>query len=161
MDFIKKLTGRQEEFCRGFVCTGDPAFSAKRAGYEKNSAAAAEKLMTNPEVLAEISRLTKEREKVFASLASLGYQRLAFGNISDAVSLLYLENPSAEQLEKMDLFMISEIKKPKDGMIEIKFFDRLKALEKLENTSSSGDGVKDLFDAIGQGAKAVSDIEQS
>ena len=84
-----------------------------------------------------------------------------FGNISDAVSLLYIERPTAEQLKAMDLFMISEIKKPKDGMLEIKFFDRLKALEKLESKSGADAGVSNLFDAIGQGAKAVSEIEQS
>ena len=125
--------------------------------------------MACPEILDEISRLTEQREKMFARLASLGYQRLAFGNISDAVSLLYIERPTAEQLKAMDLFMISEIKmfmiseikKPKDGMLEIKFFDRLKALEKLESKSGADAGVSNLFDAIGQGAKAVSEIEQS
>ena len=114
--------------------------------------------MACPEILDEISRLTEQREKMFARLASLGYQRLAFGNISDAVSLLYIERPTAEQLKAMDLFMISEIKKPKDGMLEIKFFDRLK---KLESKSEADAGVSNLFDAIGQGAKAVSEIEQS
>ena len=37
----------------------------------------------------------------------------------------------------MDLFNISEIKKPKDGAMEIKFFDRIKALEKLEQIDSN------------------------
>ena len=32
---------------------------------------------------------------------------------------------------------ISEIKKPKDGAMEIKFFDRIKALEKLEQIDSN------------------------
>ena len=157
----KKLSGKHDEFCRSFVCTGDPAFAARRAGYVKNPDKAGEKLMACPEILDEISRLTEQREKMFARLASLGYQRLAFGNISDAVSLLYIERPTAEQLKAMDLFMISEIKKPKDGMLEIKFFDRLKALEKLESKSEADAGVSNLFDAIGQGAKAVSEIEQS
>lgn len=117
--------------------------------------------MACPEITEEISNLTAQREKMYARLASLGYQRLAFGNISDAVSLLYIEHPTPEQLKSMDLFMVSEIKKPKDGMLEIKFFDRLKALEKLETAGNPADGVKDLFDAIGKGAKAVSDFEQS
>ena len=55
----------------------------------------------------------------------------------------------------MDLFLVSEIKRPKDGSMEIKFFDRLKALEKLESRSESEDGAKDLFDAINRSAKAV------
>ena len=89
-------------------------------------------------------------------MASVGYQRLAFGNISDAVSLLYMENPSRADLSSMDLFLVSEIKRPKDGSMEIKFFDRLKALEKLESRQDDeSGGVQSLFDAIDESAKAV------
>ena len=35
----------------------------------------------------------------------------------------------------MDLYSVSEIKRPKDGSMEIKFFDPLKALEKLYETN--------------------------
>lgn len=88
-------------------------------------------------------------------MAFVGYQKLAFGNIDDAVSLLYMENPSRAELSKMDLFLVSEIKRPKDGSMEIKFFDRLKALEKLESRQEEDNSVQNLFDAIEQGAKAV------
>lgn len=62
-----------------------------------------------------------------------GYERLAFGNIADAIKLLYTEDINDINLDDMDLFNISEIKKIKGGGVEIKFFDRIKALEKLEN----------------------------
>ena len=55
-------------------------------------------------------------------------------------------------LGQMDLFMISEIKRPKDGAMEIKFFDRLKALEKLETRSLETGSADSLFDAIGRSA---------
>ena len=48
----------------------------------------------------------------------------------------------------MDLFLVSEIKRPKDGSMEIKFFDRLKALEKLGAGGEHETGAKQLFDAI-------------
>ena len=41
--------------------------------------------------------------------------------------------------EKLDLFNVSEIKRPKGGGLEIKFFDRLKALEHLEQLCTGGD----------------------
>ena len=44
---------------------------------------------------------------------------------------MYTDNPDTGLLETMDLYMISEIKRPKEGALEIKFFDRLKALEKI------------------------------
>lgn len=90
-----------------------------------------------------------------SGLAEAGYYRLAFGGVSDAMQLLYTDKPSAQQLKEMDLFMISEIKKPKDGMLEIKFFDRLKALEKLGAPPQDAAGVAGLFDAIGKGAQAA------
>ena len=85
-------------------------------------------------------------------MAATGYQRLAFGSAADAVSLVYEQEPDRERLEKMDLFLISEIKRPKDGAMEIKLFDRVKALEKLENLSAANGAADSLFDAIGRSA---------
>lgn len=110
--------------------------------------------MCRAEISDEIERLARRREKSLANMAFVGYQRLAFGDISDAVSLLYMENPTTRELSKMDLFSVSEIKRPKDGSMEIKFFDRLKALEKLESRVERESGVKSLFDAIDRSAKA-------
>ena len=92
-------------------------------------------------------------------MAAAGYQRLAFGSICDAVSLLYKSNPTREDLADMDLFLVSEIKRPKDGSMEIKFFDRLKALEKLCAGGEKETGAQQLFDAISNSARAVSDKE--
>ncbi len=132
--------------------------AAKRAGYSKNAEQTGEKLLCRKEIADEIEHLARQREKSLANMASVGYQRLAFGNISDAVSLLYMENPSRADLSTMDLFLVSEIKRPKDGSMEIKFFDRLKALEKLESKSDEEIGVKSLFEAIDESAKAVGSV---
>ena len=64
--------------------------------------------------------------------ACRGYEKLAFGSISDAIKLIYSDNISLDAICRMDLFNVAEIKKPRDGMLEIKFFDRFKALEKLQ-----------------------------
>ncbi|SCX90330.1 hypothetical protein SAMN02910441_00426 [Ruminococcus sp. YE282] len=86
-------------------------------------------------------------------MATAGYYRLAFGNIADAVSLLFEENPTRERLGEMDLFLVSEIKRPKDGTMEIKFFDRLKALEHLETKTEEETTAMEFFDAIGDSAR--------
>ena len=123
--------------------------SARLSGYRLNSRAKGIKLLARDDIQNEISRLVKSKEKLARTLASVGYQRLAFGNTSDAVSLIFSKEPGEADLGSMDLFMISEIKKPKDGSIEIKFFDRLKALEKLEQISSDSP-FANFFDAIGE-----------
>lgn len=151
----KKLTSREREFCSCFLNTGSSSLAAQRAGWSKNPEQAGEKLLCRKEIADEIEALARQREKSLANMASVGYQRLAFGNIADAVSLLYMENPSRADLNEMDLFLVSEIKRPKDGSMEIKFFDRLKALEKLESKQEEENGVQSLFDAIDEGAKSV------
>ncbi len=56
----------------------------------------------------------------------------------------------------MDLFNISEIKRKKGGDVEIKFFDRLKALEALEELSAFSESENSsLYSAIEKGALAL------
>ena len=151
----EELTAREKTFCSCFVSCGSADEAAYSAGFVKNPKRSGEELLCREDIAQEIKRLGKCRAGSLSEIAAVGYRRLAFGKISDAVSLLYMENPSREQLEHMDLFMVSEIKRPKDGSMEIKFFDRLKALEKLESKQEEENGVQSLFDAIDEGARSV------
>ncbi len=83
--------------------------------------------------------------------------RLAFGCVSDAIKLLYCDQSDEKSIENMDLFNISEIKRKKGGDIEIKFFDRLKALEKLQQLCDEKDALTgaSLYSAIAQSACAL------
>ena len=146
-----KLTARERRFCLCFVRTGDAAFAAAKAGYSQPETDG-ERLLSTDRICAELERLQAQRSRLLGGLAVTGYQRLAFGDVSDAVSLLFEENPTRQMLGQMDLFMISEIRRPKDGAMEIKFFDRLKALEKLETRSLETGSADSLFDAIGRSA---------
>lgn len=148
-----KLKPRERLFCYYFVCTGDAELSAKKAGYKRDCELDGMKMLCNEKILNEIRRLISLRKTTLSKLASVGYRRLAFGGISDALRLLYMEQPTDDELKNMDLFMVSEIKKPKNGMLEIKFFDRLKALEKLESKSEETSEAEWLFDAIGRQAE--------
>ena len=61
-----------------------------------------------------------------------GLTDLAFGSCCDAVKLLFMtEEETMQKLPKLKLINVSEIKRPKGGGMEIKFFDRIKAFEKL------------------------------
>lgn len=53
---------------------------------------------------------------------------LAFGRANDCVKLALEDAP---KLEKLDLSLLSEIKRNEKGTVEIKLIDRLKALEQL------------------------------
>lgn len=86
-----------------------------------------------------------------------GLKHLAFGEVKDAIFLLFAdENEIAEKLKGLDLFNISEIKRPKGGGMEIKFFDRIKALEKLRDiTSDSPSQPLSFYKALEEGAKGA------
>ena len=61
-----------------------------------------------------------------------GLERLAFGSVGDAVKLLFCEEISPRMLNRLDLFPVAEIKRPKGGGVEMKFFDRLRAMQCLQ-----------------------------
>ena len=73
-----------------------------------------------------------------------GFRQLAFGDIRDAVAL-----------RKMNLFAVSEIRRPKGGGMEIRFFDRLEALRLLSELESADGGADGLLRAIEAGAAAL------
>ena len=137
------MTGREKKFCSLFLGSGNSELAAEKAGYTGDCEQKGEELICRPEISAELERLSRLREKSLANMAAAGYQRLAFGSICDAISLLYKSDPSKEDLEGMDL----------------KFFDRLKALEKLGAGGEHETGAKQLFDAISNSARAVNDRE--
>lgn len=80
------------------------------------------------------------KKKTDTELVAEGLRKLAFGDVNDAVRLAFCdEMPSAETLAGMNLFLVSEIKRDKGGGVEVRFFDRLKAIEKLYDYAHAGE----------------------
>lgn len=154
------LSKKEKLFCLSFVNSLDAELSAKEAGFTKGPKKKGQTLLLKSGIADEIARLKLMHERAMKNSAALGLEKLAFSSVSDAVSLLYMEAPSKEKLDSMDLFMVQEIKKPKDGAMEIKFFDRLKALEKLSTLTTKEEQSGTLLDAIRQGAQNLVDKEE-
>lgn len=92
-----------------------------------------------------------------------GFRRLAFDDIQDAVKLLFeTEENILSSLPSLDLFNISEIKRQKGGGMEIKFFDRIKALEKLREITGADERQTALsfYDALEKSAGRISEKEK-
>ena len=60
---------------------------------------------------------------------------LAFGKANDCVRLALEDDP---KLGKLDLSLLSEVKRNDKGTVEIKLIDRLRALEQLAAVAESG-----------------------
>lgn len=151
----KKLTDSEQEFCEYFAWSGDAYRAAESAGYENPKKDGAH-LLCRTDICRKIDSICETMLKSSRMRACLGYEKLALGSAADAVRLMYCDDMSAEELAGLDLFNVAEIKRPKDGAMEIKFFDRLKALEKLNELESDTSVKKEtLFDAIQNSVKAL------
>lgn len=152
------LAEKEELFCQYFAQSCSPRESAARAGYTFPEKTAI-KLLSQEAIQKHINFLFKENTKSCLNEQAIsGFKRLAFGSVADAVSLMFIDGePSPRALEEMDLFCVSEIKRPREGALEIKFFDRLEALERLSELSERNDAESSVpfYQAIEQGARAI------
>ena len=88
-----------------------------------------------------------------------GLSEIAFGKIKDPIKLLFLDSIDDRKLSRMKLANISEVKKPKGGGMEIKFFDRIKAMQCLYEYSGQGNCDTSFFDALEKSAGSESGEE--
>lgn len=151
------MTDKEKLFCSYYAEDGDARGCAARAGFVVAPRRSAARLLAREEIRNEIARLEKEK-RAASSEVEKGLRRLAFGSVADALKLMLCEETmSAEEIEKLDLFNVSDIKRPKGGGLEIKFFDRLKALERLEKLGTGEENTQSSFvQALAEGAKMLS-----
>ena len=78
---------------------------------------------------------------------------LAFGKANDCVRLALEDDP---KLGRLDLSLLSEVKRNDKGTVEIKLIDRLKALEQLAMVAQSrGEDLESFLKALqGEGGEA-------
>ena len=79
---------------------------------------------------------------------------LAFGKANDCVRLALEDDP---KLGRLDLSLLSEVKRNDKGTVEIKLIDRLRALEQLaQSAGEDGDAAEAFLQALrpDQGEKA-------
>lgn len=91
-----------------------------------------------------------------------GLKRIAFGRVNDAVCLLtQFRELDSETVSRLDLFAVSEIKQAKDGGLEIKFYDRLKALELLVSAAHSNEppAASSFYGALESAAKSACEAD--
>lgn len=132
------LKEKEKLFCLFFSQLRDAHSAAARAGYGLKARKIGLKLLERTDIKKEIDRYDKKRRLECDEIIA-GYRQLAFGNISDAVRLACSDENDFVDMDKLDLFNVSEIKRPKNGGMEIKFFDRIKALEHLAEMCLTAD----------------------
>ena len=77
---------------------------------------------------------------------------LAFGQANDCVRLALEDDPP---LGKLDLSLLSEVKRSDKGAVEVKLVDRLRALEQLLAAAGGSDDCAEAFFAAAGDGEAV------
>ena len=140
-----------KDFILGFIRSGNAEDAALGAGIEPERARRdGLRLLSRASVR---RRVSKERKAAFSEGTDIraGLERLAFGRANDAAALVFAEEVTPDMVARADLFNVSEIKRVKGGGVEVKFFDRQKALEKLGELNDSEQGenrAKNLVEMI-------------
>lgn len=148
---MKKLTNTEKSFCRLYAESGDPRLAAREAGVKDPDRAGA--LLFRDEMIDEIVRILKRRREMMLLLCENAMMRIVMSPAADALRLARGEIAFRDDAE---LRGVSEYKCTDKGS-EVRFFDKVKAFEKLcdlieleRDSSESG-----LLSALTMGARAL------
>ncbi len=145
------ISKKREDFCGLYATLGNVSEAAEKAGFEKSSALKEGLRCLGREKCRERIREVAELLSGSGSVAA-GLRRLAFGSCNDAVYLVFADElPPASVISGLDLFNVSEIRRVKGGGVEVKLFDRQKALEKLlelDTSVSDREKAESLIEAL-------------
>lgn len=90
------------------------------------------------------TRQKATRERVVQRL-----YEMALGRANDAVRLAYFQEPTEEEIRRLELGAVAEFRRSNLGSVEIKFIDRVKALQALAGLlEADGGEAEDFFRAM-------------
>lgn len=140
-------TEREKAFCRAYLQSMDAQRAAKQSG------------LADGDAMLEKGSVCKKIEKLRAQGASLRREdivrraaALAFSRANDAVKLALGMPMTDEELDALDLDAVTEFKRGANGVAEIRFADRVKALEVLAALIGGADegAAAEFFRALGE-----------
>jgi len=132
---------QQKQFCRAYLRTMDPQRAAGEIGRGDGYALLREHTVQG--------RLEKMRESLHGQILREDAVRrlceLAFGRANDAVALALSDGAARPDIEGLDLSAVAEFKVTDKGGVELKFLDRVRALEALCSLLGESAGSADEF----------------
>jgi len=141
---VKKLTNKQERFCQEYMVDLNATQSAIRAGYsEKTAQVISTENLSKPivaERIAELKQKVSERTEICVDKLITELKNFAYSDITETLMLSAEElkelNPEVRRLisgfKRTTRTTISEDgKRTVDEVIELKFIDKLKAIDMI------------------------------
>ncbi len=158
----KALSQKEIDFCRYYARLRSPREAAVLAGYPAVTARRRGlALLEDPLIQKQVARFSSSGDPdALRALAAAGLERAAFGDAADAVRLTTMDDETIQrEAGKMELFSIAELKRPRGGGLEIKFLDRIKALEALGRlcgpANAAGPDDAGFYTALAESARAL------
>lgn len=149
-------------FCCNYARLGNIFEAALKSGFPPETALADGIEIMNQTKYRKLIERFMQKNTVSESAVMTGLERLAFGRANDAALLVFSdEMPTSEQIGSLDLFNVSEMKKVKGGGVEIKLFDRQKALERIyeysfdKNASATAENLIEALTLHGDEANEI------
>lgn len=138
---MAKRTIRPQErcFCIWYAMLCNVQEAALHAGYSQEEALECGVLLLQRDDCRAFIHRVLETLSLRSSAAQVmaGLERLAFGSCNDAARLVFAaDSLSPAELARLDLFGVSEIKRDKNGGVEVKLCDRQKAMEQILSYSN-------------------------
>jgi hypothetical protein len=144
-------SARQKRFCREFLRTLDPRRAAESVGLQDGFA-----LLHDRTIRKRLERMRGDSSsQILREDAVRRLAELAFGRANDAVALALSDPEKRPDVGGLDLSAVAEFRVTDKGGVEIKFLDRVRALETLCALLGEGPGTEAdefyqaLEDAVG------------
>lgn len=157
----KNLTKLQKKFLCRFAAGKNVVEAAAACGIPESSAyEEGIKILRHPEAFRFVTEIAVTMKRYDGDSVEECLDRIINGRINDAVILAKScgEELTEADVRKLDLYNVSELKFSK-GVCEIKFADRIKAIEKLNEirTGRAADNAAQSFlEAISEAGEKVS-----
>lgn len=129
------IGAKKRAFCRAYLETMDPAVAAGRSGIADGYAALESKTVQRTLQRMRAVGGDVRREDVIRRLCAL-----AFAPVNDAIRLAYLDDPGEAAVARLDLSPVAEFRRNSAGSVEVRFVDRIKALDTLYGLLGGADG---------------------
>lgn len=118
------MTAKEKLFCENYLALHCPTQAALKSGYTESDAKKAQTMLRREDIKNYLRELEDEAQPLSLTKSAIrGLERLAFSSPENILD--------TEKICPSDLFCISELKRTQNGAIEVKFYDRIKALQAL------------------------------
>ncbi len=145
---MPQLNKKEKAFCRNYLKTGNAEEAARLSGLKKDPY----ELLAREKIIREIGRLGDAIDKTAEHIARYALIRLAAGSFSEPIEIIF--GGDEKDASKADWFSVSEIKK-KGESVEIKFFDRFKAVQCLTDGFGESESSVPFYEALIAGAEKL------